>query len=80
MAVIEGGPMFLNTVNVEGKTKNMKYIRVFFLKAIEEVGPENVAQVITDNAPVCKAFTYFLDSLCGSTHSCSKKYLRGKKY
>ncbi|XP_020250668.1 uncharacterized protein LOC109828045 [Asparagus officinalis] len=55
MAVTEDGTMFLNAVNAEGRTKNMDYIADILLKAIEEVGPHNVVQVITDNAPICKS-------------------------
>ena len=55
MAMIEDGPMFLNALNVEGKTKNIEYIQEILLRVIEEVGPQNVVQVITDNEPVYKA-------------------------
>jgi len=40
MAVIKGGPMFLNVVNMEGKTKITEYIRDIHLKSIEEIGPK----------------------------------------
>ncbi|XP_020246384.1 uncharacterized protein LOC109824246 [Asparagus officinalis] len=55
MVVTEDGTMFLNAVNAEGGTKNMDYIADILLKAIEEVSPHNVVQVITSNAPVCKS-------------------------
>lgn len=47
--------MFLRTINTEGEVKNNEYIAEKIAAVIEEVGAKNVVQVITDNAPVCKA-------------------------
>lgn len=55
MAVTENGPMFLKAVNCEGEFKDKFYIANLIKEVIMEVGPYNVVQVITDNAPVCKA-------------------------
>lgn len=55
MAVTESGNMFLRAVNCEGEYKDKFHIAGLLKDAISEVGPYNVVQVITDNAPVCKA-------------------------
>ncbi|XP_074346948.1 uncharacterized protein LOC141685763 [Apium graveolens] len=46
---------FLGAVNCEGELKDKFHITNFIKEVILEVGPQNVVQVITDNAPVCKA-------------------------
>ncbi|XP_072959848.1 uncharacterized protein [Typha angustifolia] len=55
LAVTENGPMFLRAVNCEGEYKDKFFISSLISKVIEEVGAQNVVQVITDNAPVCKS-------------------------
>lgn len=55
MAVTENGPMFLKAVNCEGEYKDKFHIANLIREVIMEVGPQNVVQVVTDNAPVCKA-------------------------
>ncbi|GAV88964.1 DUF659 domain-containing protein [Cephalotus follicularis] len=55
MAVVEGAPMFLKAVNCEGEYKDKWFISDLISKGILKVGPHNVVQVVTDNAPVCKA-------------------------
>ncbi|XP_068312172.1 uncharacterized protein [Pyrus communis] len=55
MATCESGPMFLRAINCEGEYKDKHCIANFLTEAIKEIGHENVVQVITDNAPVCKA-------------------------
>ncbi|KAH1114289.1 hypothetical protein J1N35_007667 [Gossypium stocksii] len=55
MAVSEGGPVFLKAVNCEKEYKDKFYVATLIKDAISEVGAQNVVQVITDNAPVCKA-------------------------
>ncbi|KAL6521387.1 hypothetical protein OROGR_017956 [Orobanche gracilis] len=55
MAVTELGPMFLKVVNCEGEYKDRNHIAGLIREVIMEVGPQNVVQVVTDNAPVCKA-------------------------
>ncbi|XP_074361159.1 uncharacterized protein LOC141701395 [Apium graveolens] len=55
MAVTENGPMFLKAVNFECEVKDKFHLATLMREVIMEVGPQNVVQVITDNAPVCKA-------------------------
>ncbi|KAG5562100.1 hypothetical protein RHGRI_004972 [Rhododendron griersonianum] len=55
MAASEAGAMFLKAVNCEGEHKDKFFISELMTRAIEDVGPQNVVQVITDNAPVCSA-------------------------
>ncbi|XP_025884405.2 uncharacterized protein [Solanum lycopersicum] len=50
MASSSGGPMFLNSINSSGIGKDGEYIANLFIEAIENVGSNNVVQVITDNA------------------------------
>ena len=49
------GSMFLKAVDCEGQLKDSQFIADILIEAIELVGPENVVQVITDNATVCRA-------------------------
>ena len=55
MAVLEGGPMFLKAINCEGETKDKHFISDLLINTIQEIGPQKVVQVITDNAAACKA-------------------------
>ncbi|EEC83362.1 hypothetical protein OsI_28770 [Oryza sativa Indica Group] len=55
LAVTEDGPMFLKAINTEGEIKRKEYIAEKMFAIIEEVGPNNVVQVITDNASNCRA-------------------------
>ncbi|KAL5725279.1 hypothetical protein ACHQM5_008439 [Ranunculus cassubicifolius] len=55
IAINEGGPMFLKAINCQGEFKDKHYITHLIEEVILEVGPMNVVQVITDNAPVCKS-------------------------
>ncbi|XP_059659219.1 uncharacterized protein LOC132306039 [Cornus florida] len=55
MAMTEGGPMFLKAVDCSGGIKDKFFISNLLKEVINEVGPQNVIQVITDNAPNCKA-------------------------
>ncbi|GJN14423.1 hypothetical protein PR202_gb01246 [Eleusine coracana subsp. coracana] len=54
LAVTESGPVFLNAIYNEDKVKRKDYIAKKLIAAIEDVGPENVVQVITDNDPICR--------------------------
>jgi len=49
------GAMFLKAVDCEGQMKDSQFIANILIEAVELVGPENVVQVITDNATVCRA-------------------------
>ncbi|XP_042416522.1 uncharacterized protein LOC122005528 [Zingiber officinale] len=55
IAVCESGPMFLKAINCEGQYKDKIFISKLLINVINEVGHQNVVQVVTDNAPVCKA-------------------------
>ena len=56
------GAMFLRTEDCSGKVKDSKFIAGILISTIEQVGPANVVQVITDNAPVCKAAGLIVES------------------
>jgi len=47
--------MFLKVVDTGGETKDAAYIAGQLIDCIREVGADNVIQVITDSAVVCKA-------------------------
>ena len=55
LAVTEDGPMFLKAFNTEGISKTKEYISEKMLAVIDEVGAQNVVQVITDNVVNCRA-------------------------
>ncbi|KAK9047980.1 hypothetical protein SSX86_033058 [Deinandra increscens subsp. villosa] len=55
MAASGNGPMFIKSVNCSGEYKDKFFIAKLMKEVINEVGHENVVQVITDNASVCKA-------------------------
>jgi hypothetical protein len=49
------GSCFLYAEDFSGVEKTGSAIAEFLLKAIDEIGPANVMQVVTDNASNCKA-------------------------
>ncbi|XP_077247572.1 uncharacterized protein LOC143887357 [Tasmannia lanceolata] len=55
MAVSEGRAMFLKAIDCSGETKNKHFIANLLKEVINEVGHDKVVQVVTDNAPNCKA-------------------------
>ncbi|KAL0428363.1 UNVERIFIED_CONTAM: hypothetical protein Slati_3011100 [Sesamum latifolium] len=55
MAVNEGGTMFIRAVNCEEEYKDKWFISTLMKEVMVEVEVANVVQIITDNAPVCKA-------------------------
>ncbi|CAL2270771.1 unnamed protein product [Prunus armeniaca] len=55
MATCESGPTFLKGINCDGEYKDKHCIANFLIDSIKEIGYQNVVQVITDNAPVCRA-------------------------
>ena len=55
MAASEGGPIFLKAIDGSKEYKDKHYIASLVKDVINEVGSQNVVQIITDNAPVCKA-------------------------
>jgi len=55
MAVMDSGPMFLKSINASDEIKDKDFIARHMRDVVMEVGPDNVVQIITDNATVCKA-------------------------
>jgi len=55
MAITESGPMFLKSIDASGDVKDKDFMSRHMRDAIMEVGPNNVVQIVTDNAVVCKA-------------------------
>ena len=55
LAVSRSGPIFLAAHDYSDKFKTAINIAEALLETIERIGPYNVIQVITDNAPNCKA-------------------------
>ena len=55
MTVSESGPMFLKAINCEWETKDKHFLADLLINTIQEIGPQKVVQVITDNAAACKA-------------------------
>ncbi|KAH1055986.1 hypothetical protein J1N35_034051, partial [Gossypium stocksii] len=54
MAIFEGGVIFLKAINFENEYKDKFYVTTLIKDAISEVTTKNVAQVITNNAPIYK--------------------------
>jgi hypothetical protein len=54
--------MFLRAKDCSGEIKDSKFIADILIFAIKQVGPTNVVQVITDNAPVCKVAGLIVES------------------
>ncbi|KAH9289309.1 hypothetical protein KI387_033426, partial [Taxus chinensis] len=48
------GPYFLRAIDCTGKRKDATFQFQILKDAIEEIGPSNVVQVVTDSARVCK--------------------------
>jgi len=49
------GPILLKAVDTLGEYKDAQFMGELFIKVIEDVGADSCVQIITDNAPVCKA-------------------------
>ena len=62
MAVTESRPMFLKAVDCSGETKDKYFIANLMKEVINDVGHENVVQVITDNPPNCKGAGQIIES------------------
>ena len=54
IVVSETSPMFLRAIDASGEEKTKEYIAEKLMAVVEEVGPKNVVQIITDNAANCK--------------------------
>jgi hypothetical protein len=64
MASNSRGSMFLYAEDFSGEVKTGEAIAQFLLQAIEEIGPSNVLQVITDNASNCKVAGREIQRVC----------------
>ncbi|XP_039822594.1 uncharacterized protein LOC120684783 [Panicum virgatum] len=62
IAVSDKAPMFLRADNCEGEYKSKEYIAEKLKGIIEEVGRQNVVQIITDNAANCKGAGLIIES------------------
>ena len=61
IAVCPKGAMFLKVVDCEGQVKDAQFIADILIQCIQDVGPENVVQVITDNAKNCRAAVLLIE-------------------
>ena len=62
MAVSESVPMFLKAINCEGEIKDKHFIVDLLINTIQDIGPQKVVQVITDNAAACKAVGHIVEA------------------
>ncbi|KAK8579694.1 hypothetical protein V6N12_070005 [Hibiscus sabdariffa] len=63
MATSGNGPMFLKAVNCFGDVKDKFFIANLMKEVIDEVGHQNVVQIITDNASNCKGAGEIIESM-----------------
>lgn len=56
------GTMLLRAEDCSDEIKDSNFIAKVIISTIEPVGPNNVVQVIKDNAPVCKATGLIIES------------------
>ncbi|QHO27569.1 uncharacterized protein DS421_7g209170 [Arachis hypogaea] len=85
MAVTESWPMFLKAVDCSDEIKDKDYVAKQIRDVIKEVGLSNVVQIVTDNAPVCKAAgllievefssVYWTPCVCSYSQPCFKGHL-----
>jgi len=61
MAVTDIGPMFLKLINASDEIKDKDFIARHMRDVVMEVGPDNVVQIITDNAVVCKVTSMLIE-------------------
>ena len=54
--------MFLRAVDCEGQVKDVDFIARLLIESIESMGVDNVVQVITDNAKVCRAASVLVEA------------------
>jgi hypothetical protein len=62
LAVCDKSPMFLRADNCQGEIKTKEYIADKLRGIIEEVGRQNMVQIITDNASNCKGAGLILEA------------------
>ncbi|KAK8484722.1 hypothetical protein V6N11_014471 [Hibiscus sabdariffa] len=63
MATSGSGPMFLKAVNCFGEVKDKFFIANLMKEVIDEVGHQNVVQIITNNASNCKGAGEIIESM-----------------
>jgi len=54
MVVTHSGPMFSKSINASDEIKDKDFIARHMRDVVMEVEPDNMVQIITDNAVVCK--------------------------
>jgi hypothetical protein len=62
LTVTPMGAMFVKAIDTTGRMKTGQYIHDVLAEAIQELGPENVVQVVTDSAANCKAAGRLLEA------------------
>nr|GEY97974.1 putative hAT dimerization domain, ribonuclease H-like domain protein [Tanacetum cinerariifolium] len=62
MATSGNGPLFLKAMNCFGEVKDRFFIADLIKEVINEIGHQNVVQIITDNAANCKAVGQLIES------------------
>ncbi|XP_017248633.1 uncharacterized protein LOC108219637 [Daucus carota subsp. sativus] len=55
MVASAAGPMFLKAIDASHITKDVEYIAKVFTEVVEEIGPANIFQIVTDNGSNFKA-------------------------
>ncbi|KAL7168345.1 hypothetical protein ACSBR2_038729 [Camellia fascicularis] len=55
MAASVGGAMFVKAIDASGNIKDVDYVANIFLSVIEEIGKQNIVQIVTDNGSNFKA-------------------------
>ncbi|XP_059069104.1 uncharacterized protein LOC131859411 [Cryptomeria japonica] len=65
IAVCPKGAMFLKAVDCEGQVKDASFIANILIECIDMVGPQNVVQVVTDNAKNCRAAGTIVEATYG---------------
>lgn len=58
------GRMFLKVIDCKGKVKDAEIISQIVINSLQAVGSENVVQVITDNAKVCRVVCVLVEARC----------------
>jgi hypothetical protein len=56
------GPIFLKVVDALGKYKDATYMAELFVKVSGEVGVDSYVQIIINNALVCKATNFIVET------------------
>ena len=60
--VLEGGPMFFKAINRERETKDKHLIVDLLINTIQDIGPQKIVQVITDNTIAYKALGHIVEA------------------